>query len=206
MSQKVVIIDYGMGNLNSIHKKIRSFKITPIISCNESEIRKADKIILPGVGHFSKAINNLKILGIIDILNELVLIKQKPIFGICLGMQLMTEKSEEGNIEGLGWVRGEVVRFNINNKKTYKIPHIGWNKINILKNSILMNGIKENTELYFVHSYHLKLNDKCDILNETKYEYKFSSALEKNNIFGVQYHPEKSHNDGTKILKNFIDL
>lgn len=206
MSQKVVIIDYGMGNLNSIHKKIRSFKITPIISCNESDIRNADKIILPGVGHFSKAINNLKKLDIIDILNELVLIKQKPVFGICLGMQLMTDKSEEGNIEGLGWISGQVVKFNISNNKTYKIPHIGWNKINILKNSILMNGIEPSSELYFVHSYHLKLNDKCDILNETTYEYKFSSALEKNNIFGVQYHPEKSHNDGIKILKNFIDL
>ena len=206
MSQKIVIIDYGMGNLNSIHRKIRSFNIKPIISCTESDIKNADKIILPGVGHFSKAINNLKDLCIIDILNEVVLVKQKPIFGICLGMQLMTDRSEEGNVKGLGWINGKVVKFNISNYKNYKIPHIGWNKISISKNSILMNGIKENSELYFVHAYHLELNDRCDILNETTYEYKFSSALEKNNIFGVQYHPEKSHDDGIKILKNFIDL
>lgn len=206
MSNQIVIIDYGMGNLHSVQKKIKRLGIDPIVSSNPDHIKNADKIILPGVGHFKKAMDNLHHINVIDALNEAVLIKQKPILGICLGMQLMAKQSEEGNARGLGWFDAGVHRFNVKNKLKHKIPHTGWNTVSIIKESRLMKGISENSEFYFVHSYHLKTEEAIDILNSTDYEYTFPSAIEKNNIFGVQYHPEKSHDIGQKLLKNFIDL
>jgi glutamine amidotransferase len=139
-------------------------------------------------------------------LHEAVLVKQKPILGICLGMELMAKESEEGGAEGLGWLDAEIIKFNISDKMKYKIPYIGWNQIYIKKNSLLMNNISDLSEFYFVHSYHLKINDQSDILNETRYDYFYPSAIEKGNIFGVQYHPEKSHEAGAQLLKNFIGL
>lgn len=195
-----------MGNLNSVKKKLSKFECNTVISSNSQDIEKADKIILPGVGHFQNAMGNLKELNLVDILNENVLIKQKPILGICLGMQLMANKSEEGNAEGLGWIDADVIKFKVTDKLKYKIPHIGWNQIIKTKDSHLMKDIPALSEFYFLHSYHFKTNNECDILNETEYEYKFPSAIEKNNIFGVQYHPEKSHDVGELLLKNFITM
>ncbi len=195
-----------MGNLHSIQRKLQRLKIESIVTSDVSEIKVADKIILPGVGHFQMAMDNIKKLGLLDILNEVVLIKQKPILGICLGMQLMANRSEEGNADGLGWVDAEVVKFKVKDSFNYKVPHMGWNQVTISKPSNLMKGISNGAEFYFVHSYHLVANERADILNETEYEQKFTSAVEKNNIFGVQYHPEKSHDIGELLLKNFIDL
>lgn len=206
MLNKIVIVDYGMGNLNSIKKKLTRLKINPIVSSDSKEIQSADKIILPGVGHFAKAMSRLKDLNLIDVLNEEVLIKTKPILGICLGMQLMAKKSEEGNASGLGWIEADVVKFKVTDTLTYKVPHTGWNQIVILKDSLLMKNIPDQSEFYFVHSYHLKSGNRNDILNETEFEYKFTSAIEKDNIFGVQYHPEKSHDVGESLLKNFINI
>lgn len=206
MSSKIHIINYGMGNLHSIQKKLQRLKVDSVISSDISEIKGADKIILPGVGHFQMAMDNIKKLGLLDVLNEVVLIKRKPILGICLGMQLMSNKSEEGNADGLGWIDAEVVKLKVEDSFAYKVPHMGWNQISISKSSSLMKGISDGDEFYFVHSYHLVASDKADILNETEYEQKFTSAVEKNNIFGVQYHPEKSHDIGELLLKNFIDL
>tara|TARA_Y100000813_G_C24125924_1_gene335132 strand:- start:570 stop:1199 length:630 start_codon:yes stop_codon:yes gene_type:complete len=205
-AHKIVIIDYGMGNLHSIYKKLKVLKANVIISSDPNAISNSDKIILPGVGHFKKAMENLKNTGLIEELNENVLEKTKPILGICLGMQLMTSFSEEGNENGLGWIDCKVSSFKVKNSFRYKIPHMGWNQIKIKKESRLMKNISENSEFYFVHSFHIKNENEKDILNTTMYEYSFTSAFEKENIFGVQYHPEKSHDSGFKILENFTKI
>lgn len=206
MSQKIVIVDYAMGNLNSVQKKLVQLKADVQISSDPRVIKAADKLILPGVGHFQKAMENIRRLGLWDVLNESVLIEKKPILGICLGMQLMTKRSEEGNANGLGWVEAEVVRFEVENQLKYKIPQMGWNEIEIMKESKLMTGIVHLAEFYFVHSYHVQTADESIVLNQTNYEYSFVSAFEKENIFGVQYHPEKSHDVGKQLLQNFINL
>jgi len=206
MSSKLVIVDYGMGNLNSVKKIMDRMQFDAIISSKPEDILNCQKIILPGVGHFGKAMSNLRKLNLLDALHEAVLVQKKPILGICLGMQLMAKKSEEGDAEGLGWFDAEVKKFSISDNKKYKIPHIGWNQINIKKSSPLMSDISELSEFYFVHSYHFKASNQSDIINETEYDYIFASAIAKQNIFGVQYHPEKSHDAGARLLKNFIKL
>jgi glutamine amidotransferase len=202
----LAIIDYGMGNLGSVKRKFSLFGVDTVITSGLQDIVTADKLILPGVGHFQKAVENLKQLKLWDILNEMVLIKKKPVLGICLGMQLMAKRSEEGGVEGLGWIDAEVVKFQVKDKVKYKVPHIGWNQIVKIKESKLMNEIPDLSEFYFVHSYHFRCNNPEDILNETEYETNFVSAVEKENIFGVQYHPEKSHGAGELLLKNFNKL
>ena len=180
--------------------------VSSIISSNPIDIISAGRIILPGIGHFAKAMSNLREQNLIDALNEAVLVKQKPVLGICLGMELMAKRSEEGNAKGLGWLDAEIIQFNISDTKQYKIPHMGWNSIHIKKDSLLMNNVPDLSEFYFAHSYHLRINNQSDALNETQYEITFPSAIEKDNIFGVQYHPEKSHNAGAQLLKNFIKM
>jgi imidazole glycerol-phosphate synthase subunit HisH len=206
MTQKIVIIDYGMGNLNSVKRKLKRIGINALISKLPSDISDADKLILPGVGHFQQAVENLKNMRIWDLLNENVLTKEKPILGICLGMQLMAMQSEEGNVKGLGWFDAEVIRFRVKDTLKHKVPHTGWNQVIIMKESKLMRDIPDLSEFYFVHAYHFKCNQQEDVLNETDYEYNFTSGVEKGNIFGVQYHPEKSHDIGDQLLKNFIGL
>ncbi len=206
MPHKVVIVDYGMGNLNSIRKKLMRLNVVPMVSSHPADIKNADKIILPGVGHFKKAMEHLIELDLIEVLNDVVLIQKKPILGICLGMQLFSNTSEEGNTKGLGWIDAEVEKFKVKDKLKYKIPHIGWNQIEIVKESLLMKDIPNLSEFYFVHSYCLKANNKSDILNTSDFESPFTSAVEKENIFGVQYHPEKSHDIGEILLKNFVTI
>lgn len=201
----IVIVDYGMGNLFSVKKKIERIIGNVIVTSNSDEILHASKIILPGVGHFSKAMSNLKNLGLVDALNKAVLEKGTPVMGICLGMQIMAKQSEEGDAAGLGWFNAEVVKFDVDDKLKYKVPHTGWNQITNKKESRLCKGIENGTEFYFVHSYHIRLNDESDALHETEYESNFVSAIEKKNIVGVQYHPEKSHELGERMLRNFID-
>src|SRR5688572_23686790 len=205
-SSKIVIVEYGTGNLNSVKRTLDRLRATSIVSSCAEDIANADKIILPGVGHFGRAMSKLRELGFIDVLNEAVLDRQKPILGICLGVELMAKTSEEGDTPGLGWLDAETVRFNISDKSRYKVPHMGWNQISIKKSSRLMTGVSELSEFYFAHSYHLRLSDRSDLLNETEYETSFPSAVEKDNVFGVQYHPEKSHDTGFQVMKNFIEM
>lgn len=205
-NKTIVIVNYGMGNLNSVKRKLSRLNSNVIISSNPHDLVNADKIILPGVGHFKMAMDNLKKLDLIDILNEVVLVEKKPILGICLGMQLMAKKSEEGDVNGFGWIHADVVKFKVKDQLKYKIPHTGWNQIHISKESPLMKNIPNLSEFYFVHSYHYLVSNQNDVMNETEYEYKFVSAVEKENIFGVQYHPEKSHDAGELLLRNFISL
>jgi glutamine amidotransferase len=202
----IIIIDYGMGNLNSVKRKLNRIGINAAISSNPKKILDADKLILPGVGHFSKAVGNLKLSGIWEVLNESVLLKKTPILGICLGLQLMAKHSEEGGEYGFGWFDADVVKFTIKDQLKHKVPHMGWNHVIANKSSILFDGLSGAQEFYFVHSYHIKSNEPTDILATTDYEYPFVSALEKENIFGVQFHPEKSHDAGEKMLANFLKL
>ncbi|HOS83344.1 MAG TPA: imidazole glycerol phosphate synthase subunit HisH [Bacteroidales bacterium] len=206
MPQTIAIVDYKMGNIHSVYKKMLHITSNIIVTNSAEEIAKADKIILPGVGHFAKAMKQIHELGIFNTLHEHVSIKQKPILGICLGMQLFANTSEEGNVPGFGWIDAHVKRFEISNTLQYKTPHTGWNEAFLVKDSNIMNNIEENTPFYFVHSYHYICNHQQDILLQTEYEYLFTSAVEKNNIFGVQFHPEKSHENGTKLLRNFVKI
>jgi imidazole glycerol-phosphate synthase subunit HisH len=206
MPQKLVIVNYGMGNLNSVKKAFARLKITATISSNPKDIEICDKIVLPGVGHFGRAMKNLEEMNLSDVTNEVVLVKKKPILGICLGMELMAKSSEEGNAAGLGWFDAEIVKFQISDKLRRKVPHTGWNQVSIEKESKLMKGINNLSEFYFVHSFHLRTKQLTDVLSSTNYEYDFPSAIEKENLFGVQYHPEKSHDVGLKLLENFVNL
>ena len=195
-----------MGNIFSLVKKIKNLGFKVSVSNNISKIEKSDKIILPGVGNHLKAMENINKLKLFDVLNQEVIDNSKPILGICLGMQLMFNKSEEGDSKGFGWIDGTVKKFNIKNKKRYKIPHVGWNKLIQKKRNILMKNIDEKYYYYFVHSYYCECSNKSHIISNTIYESEFCSTVNKKNIYGVQYHPEKSHDFGTQILKNFLCL
>ena len=203
---KIHIVDYGMGNIFSVQKKLLQENAKVSISSNYQDIEKADKIILLGVGHFKKAMDNLEELNLIEPLNHFALIQKKPILGICLGMQLMSKFSEEGNSKGLGWIDASVKKFKTSNSTKFKIPHMGWNTIHLSKESSLMQGIDEDEEFYFVHSFFIKPINHKVVLNETTYIDTFCSGIEQENIFGVQYHPEKSHDAGRTLLRNFIAL
>jgi glutamine amidotransferase len=162
MLSKLVIVDYGMGNLNSVRKSLDRMGVSSIVSSDPKDINNAEKIILPGVGHFGKAMSNLKELNLLETLNEAVLVKQRPILGICLGMELMAKEGEEGSTHGLGWLDADIIKFNISDRFRSKVPHIGWNQIHIKKLSLLMTDIPDLSEFYFVHSYHLRINNQSD--------------------------------------------
>lgn len=202
----ILILDYSAGNIQSVRKKVERFQQDVVVGNEPKLLEQASKIILPGVGHFGNAMQQLQRLNIQDTLNEQVLVKQKPILGICLGMQLMAKHSEEGNVDGLGWVNGTIQRFQVKDTLKHKIPHMGWNSVSVKKESALMRNIPEESEFYFVHSYHFATEDESIVLNTTDYSYPFVSAFEHNNIFGVQYHPEKSHDTGMQLIQNFLTL
>lgn len=205
-SARIVIVDYRTGNSNSIKRTLDRIGSSSIISSQIEDVTRADKLILPGVGHFDRAMVTLKEFCLLDALNEAVLIRRKAVLGICLGMQLMAMTSEEGATQGLQWLDAKAVRFKSSVAARHKVPHMGWNRIRIKKVSQLMKGVEDLSEFYFAHSYHLEIKDRSDILNETEYGISFPSAVERNNIFGVQYHPEKSHHIGVQVLKNFVEM
>lgn len=206
MKNNIVIIDYGMGNVNSVKKQLTKAGASVIISSDPNEIINADKIVLPGVGHFKKAMENLSELNLIELLNDLVLTKGKPILGICLGMQLMTKFSEEGNVSGLGWFDAQVIRMHVSDPLRFKIPHVGWNSVTTNKPCALTQNIENNSLFYFVHAYKVVANSQNDVVHTTTYDQEFVSAISKDNIFGVQYHPEKSQEIGIQLFKNFIAI
>lgn len=197
------IIDYKMGNLASVYNACSKFTNDVKIVKNPQDVKKFDKIILPGVGAFKDAISYLQSSGFKDEIISFAS-KNKPILGICLGMQLLFDSSEEfGYTEGLSLIEGKVVAFDKSKMSNLKIPHVGWNKVSNIDNS-LFNSLK-NPYLYFVHSFHIKCKDEF-IVGKTDYGYTFASVVNKKNIFGVQAHPEKSHDSGLKIIENFINL
>lgn len=203
----ITIIDYGCGNLGSIQNMIKKIGAQSIISSDKEAIANAQKLILPGVGSFDTGISNLHERGLWEILNKKVQVEKTPILGICLGMQLMTNGSQEGKLPGLGWIDAKTIRFNFGNttiKRT--IPNMGWNYIAIQKQSTLFNDMYENPKFYFVHSYYVMCNNAEDKLATADYGITYDCAFEKGNIYGVQFHPEKSHKYGMKLLQNFIGL
>jgi glutamine amidotransferase len=202
----ITIIDYKTGNLGSIQNILKRIGAESIVTSDKDQIESATKIILPGVGAFDTGMRNLTDLDLIDILNKKVMEEKIPVLGICLGMQLMSKGSEEGSIPGLGWIDGETVRFSFKDTVEYKIPHMGWNFIKQHKSSSLFDDMYSDARFYFVHSYFFRANDPQDILTSTNYEIEFISAFERANVLGVQFHPEKSHKFGMKLLKNFVDF
>lgn len=202
----ITIIDYNAGNIGSIRNMIRKIGGEFVVSSDPEVITSAEKLILPGVGHYDYGMKNLNEKGLVGILNQRVLENKVPILGICLGVQLFTQKSEEGVSEGLGWFDAETVRFKFDNNNT-KIPHMGWSDAELKKKeSRLFKDMHDEARFYFVHSYHLKAHDSNEVLANSVYGYPFVSAMERDNIVGVQFHPEKSHKFGMKILENFINL
>jgi glutamine amidotransferase len=202
----IVIIDYGMGNLGSIFNMLKKVGAKAKVTADLGEIAAAEKLILPGVGAFDNGMNRIKEMNLTALLHQRVMEDKIPILGVCLGMQLFTRSSQEGTSPGLGWIEAETVRFNFETaKNSLKIPHMGWNLINIKQESPLFNGLHDEPRFYFVHSYHAVCHNKNNILTETFYGYNFVSSFVNDNIIGVQFHPEKSHKYGMRFLKNFVE-
>lgn len=200
----IAIIDYDAGNLKSVEKALKSLGQEVIVSRDSSEILQADKVILPGVGSFGDAMNNLDRFGLVDTIKE-VTAKNTPFLGICLGLQLLFERSDETpGVEGLGVLEGEILR--IPPQEGLKIPHMGWNSLEIKPEARLFQGIPNQSYVYFVHSYYLKAAKEEIVAASTEYSAHIHASVEKGNIFACQFHPEKSSDVGLKILKNFSEL
>ncbi len=200
----IAVVDYGMGNLRSVSKAIEHVGVDVRVTRNPQDLKDAKGIVLPGVGAFKDAVRNLKEFGLWEVIIREVE-KGKPFLGICLGLQLLFEKSYEfGETEGFGFIEGEVVKFEL--PADFKIPHMGWNQVYKKKESELLKNIREGEFFYFVHSYYVKPKNKNVVLTETDYGIYFTSAIEKENIFATQFHPEKSQRAGQKLLKNFVSI
>lgn len=199
----IVIVDYGVGNLGSILNMLKKAGAEAVIASDPESISQAKKLILPGVGSFDFGMQQLNNSGLTPILNKKILEEKTPILGICLGMQLFTKSSEEGHQAGLGWIDAETVKFKIKPESKLKIPHMGWNNILLKKRSKLLEHLPEDPRYYFVHSYHVQCNNVSDVLVTAEYGYEFTCGVEKENILGVQFHPEKSHKFGLTLFENF---
>ena len=200
------IVDYKMGNLASVQNAFSKLGEETVVESDPKKLKEYDKLILPGVGAFGDAMEHLREYNMIDAIKEFGLSK-KPILGICLGMQLLFDSSEEfGNHKGLGLIKGDIKAFDESKfSEPLKVPHMGWNRM-FTNNHPLFDGLDENHYLYFVHTFHITGANEKDIIGETEYGYKFTSAIAHENIMGIQPHPEKSHENGLKILENFIKI
>jgi glutamine amidotransferase len=203
----IVIIDFGVGNLGSILNMLKRIRATAVISSDVSVIKKADKLILPGVGSFDYGMRKLAEHGFVHVLNEMVLEHGISVLGICLGMQLFSRKSEEGGLPGLGWLDADTQRFKFDeNNANLKVPHMGWNTVSIKDKSSIFKNMHDDARFYFVHSLHLVCDNESNILATSHHGYDFVSAVQKDNIIGTQFHPEKSHKFGMRLLENFAGV
>lgn len=201
--RSITIVDYGMGNLRSVAKVVSRLGADVRVSSDPADLTWADRLILPGVGAFPDAMRSLRELNLIDALNEEVLARKKPILGICLGMQLMAKSSAElVDTEGLGWFDATMVSFD--RSKGIRVPHIGWNRVNLKRPIALFDGFDDGSFCYFVHSYHMLCADPSSVVATTNYGYDFVSVIARDNIFGTQFHPEKSQAAGSIVLINFV--
>lgn len=201
----VIIVDFGIGNLGSMRNMLKKVGCKAEYSSDPEIIKNASKLIFPGVGSFDSAMEKLKNSGLIPVLENKVLQQKTPILGVCLGMQLLTKSSEEGQISGLGWVDAETKKFQPSDK-SLKIPHMGWNQVTPQSNSIMTKGLDKNSRFYFVHSYYVECENKQNVLFESTYGHHFASGIVLDNIYGVQFHPEKSHKFGMQLMSNFLEL
>tara|TARA_B100001057_G_scaffold451579_1_gene494700 strand:- start:125 stop:751 length:627 start_codon:yes stop_codon:yes gene_type:complete len=206
----VTIVDYNSGNISSVinsFKEVAKDKVNIKVTADLNQINSSDKVVLPGQGSFKSCIDSLnKIDGLSSTLNEFAILLKKPLLGICVGLQMFADIGyEETETKGLGWISGKVSKIDNQNGK-YKLPHIGWNQIKIIKDSKIFKDIENNSHMYFVHSYEFIPNDKDVISATTEYSSNIACSIEKENIFGTQFHPEKSDKMGLKIIKNFLDL
>lgn len=204
----ITIVDYGMGNLGSIKNMFKYIGVEAEIQSDVDKIKNASKILLPGVGSFDTAMRKINESDLKEVLIEKALKEQVPVLGICLGMQLLTNSSEEGNLAGLGWIDAKTMSFKNRIDKKYRIPHMGWNIVNRSNDSSLTQGFEEfeETRFYFVHSYFVKVEDEKNSILKTNYGLEFDSAIQKDNIYGAQFHPEKSHKFGMKFFENFARI
>jgi len=207
---KVTIVDYQSGNISSVinsFKEVAKDKVNLEVTADLNKIKSSDKIVLPGQGSFKSCVDSLNgINGLVDTLKEFALTNKKPLLGICVGLQMFADIGyEETETKGLGWMPGKVSKINNENGK-FKLPHIGWNEIEIVKESKIFKNIKNKSHMYFVHSYEYIPEDKSVISATTDYSSKIVCSVEKNNLFGTQFHPEKSDKTGLKIIENFIKL
>jgi glutamine amidotransferase len=201
----ITIVDYGMGNLGSIKNMLKKVGADCEITADPDRLQQAKKLILPGVGAFDAGMAKLNSSGLVPVLNEQVLEKKVPVLGICLGMQLMTQSSEEGVLAGLGWVDAKTVRFVPALGSNLKVPHMGWNLVKPSKSSPLLRDAEEEERFYFVHSYFVQCQKSEEVLLHTHYGHSFDAAFEVGNVIGVQFHPEKSHKFGMRLLRNFAE-
>ncbi|TMS60473.1 imidazole glycerol phosphate synthase subunit HisH [Pseudoalteromonas sp. S3173] len=206
----ISIVDYGVGNLGSVKNMLKHLNIKTEIISKPEQIETAEKIILPGVGSWDNGVTKLRESGLVSVLNKRVITDKVPVLGICLGMQILLDSSEEGELEGLGWVPGKVTKFNFSLEQQtankLRIPHMGWNITHNKKQSVLTPLVDEETRFYFVHSYHAVVDNQEHALMTCNYGYEFTCAINKDNIWGVQFHPEKSHKFGMALMKSFAEL
>ncbi|PLR76027.1 imidazole glycerol phosphate synthase subunit HisH [Bacillus sp. V3-13] len=200
----IAILDYGVGNVSSILNMFKKIGVPAIITNEIAEVEKAEKLILPGVGSFDSGMDKLNKSGLAEAIRKHTIAEQKPLLGICLGMQMLGRKSEEGTSEGLSLIPFENKRFDFNWNKSVKVPHMGWDITeNMMKDDPLLHGLDSMQRYYFVHSYHAVCDSEENVLMKCNYGYSFAASVKKGNIYGVQFHPEKSHNFGMALLENF---
>ena len=202
----ITIIDYGVGNIRAYINLYERINVKIKVAYNAADLKSATKIILPGVGAFDYAMTRLNSSGMRETITELVLVKKLPIIGICVGMQMLGDISEEGELPGLGWIPGKIKLFDSNSLSSERrLPHMGWNNISHNSDN-LFGSVDLNNRFYFLHSYYFECENQDDILATTEFGVNFTSAIKKDNIYGVQFHPEKSHTNGVQLLKNFANI
>jgi len=203
----IAIVDYGLGNVSAFLNVYKRLNVKAFIAKDRKELTKAQKIVLPGVGGFDQAIHLLESSGMKEALNELVLEHEIPVLGVCVGMQIMAESSDEGSAAGLNWIKGEVKSLNADPKfEKLPLPHMGWNEISIKHEDELFNGLKGRPQFYFLHSYHFVCSEENTSIGTANYGIDMNCIVRSRNIYGVQFHPEKSHHNGVSLLKNFSNL
>lgn len=202
----ISILDYGLGNIKAFLNVYDRLNIKARVISSSLELQGSTHIILPGVGSFDYAMSKLESSGLYEGLNEMVLSKKIPVLGICVGMQMMADSSDEGTKKGLGWVSGRVKKIVTNNNHELPLPHLGWNQVLQKKQNILFKDLDDFSRFYFLHTYYYEASSSNDVLAEVDYGNRFTCSINKDNIYGVQFHPEKSHENGLNILKNFASV
>jgi glutamine amidotransferase len=202
----LAIVDYGMGNIGSLVNMFKRIGVATTVTAAPGEIARASKLLLPGVGAFDAAMTRIEQGGLLDVLQQKAMVERVPVLGVCLGMQLLTRGSEEGSRPGLGWIPGLARRFRSDPQAPLKVPHMGWNEVSRAASSPLTADLLPDSRFYFVHSYYVRVEDERHSILKTRYGVEFDAAVQRDNVFGAQFHPEKSHKFGLRLLESFARL